>query len=210
MAPGALPRPSRVPEQRLLSPEIRRRWRRSCGTASGKLPNPLGFSVPRLLIGVGVSSEEGPGALTPGSRSQGPGRASVEKALEAHQRRHRWPLKFSHRWTGWVEQVGHTGQTIQTAIASLFGARPIRTKSNDDRGRNFIQGPTHTDQIEQCGSAICIGPLEMPLMVDMGTRPNTTRACEFVARFRWIANGVSGRVADKGSMEVATDIHICF
>ena len=27
MAPGALPRPGRVPEQRLLSPETCRRWR---------------------------------------------------------------------------------------------------------------------------------------------------------------------------------------
>lgn len=30
MAPGALPRPGRVPEQRLLSPETCRRWRRRC------------------------------------------------------------------------------------------------------------------------------------------------------------------------------------
>jgi hypothetical protein len=46
MAPGALPRPDRVLEQRLLSPEIcLRRWR-SCGTLSGKLPTPLGFSGP--------------------------------------------------------------------------------------------------------------------------------------------------------------------
>jgi hypothetical protein len=31
MAPGALPRPGRVPKQRLLSPEIRRWRRRSSG-----------------------------------------------------------------------------------------------------------------------------------------------------------------------------------
>jgi hypothetical protein len=76
MAPGALPRPGRVPEQRLLSPKIRRRWRRSCGTLSGKLPNPLGFSVPRLLIGEGASSEVEPGSLTHGWRGPGPGHAS--------------------------------------------------------------------------------------------------------------------------------------
>ena len=35
MAPGALPRPGRVPEQRLLSPETCRRWRRRCGTLRG-------------------------------------------------------------------------------------------------------------------------------------------------------------------------------
>jgi hypothetical protein len=45
MAPGALPRPGRVPEQRLLSPESRP-WRlRSCETSSGKLPNDLGFGI---------------------------------------------------------------------------------------------------------------------------------------------------------------------
>ena len=85
MAPGALPRPGRVPEQRLLSPKIRRRRRRSCGTVSGKLPNPLGFSVLRLLIGEGAMSGGGPGALTHGWRGQGPGRAtSVCGAPVAH------------------------------------------------------------------------------------------------------------------------------
>jgi hypothetical protein len=76
MAPGALPHPGRVPEQRLLSPEIRRRRRRSYGTVSGKLPTPLGFSVPRLLIGEGASSGGSQGLLTPGWRGQGLGRAT--------------------------------------------------------------------------------------------------------------------------------------
>jgi hypothetical protein len=76
MAPGALPHPGRVPEQRLLSPEIRRWWRRNCGTLSRKLPTLLRFSVPRLLIGEGASSEEGPGVLTPWWRGQGLGRAT--------------------------------------------------------------------------------------------------------------------------------------
>jgi hypothetical protein len=35
MAPRALPRPGRVPEQRLMSPESRRWQRRSCETSSG-------------------------------------------------------------------------------------------------------------------------------------------------------------------------------
>ena len=76
MAPGALARPGRVPEQRLLSPEIRRWWRRNCGTLSGKLPTPLGFSVPRLYIGEGASREGSQGLLTHGWRGQGLGRAS--------------------------------------------------------------------------------------------------------------------------------------
>jgi hypothetical protein len=75
MAPGALPHPDRVPEQRLLSPEIRRRRWRSCGTLSGNLPIVLGFSIGRLLIGEGASSEVDQGGLTMVGRGQGLGRA---------------------------------------------------------------------------------------------------------------------------------------
>jgi hypothetical protein len=64
-----------VPEQRLLSPEICRRWRWSCGTLSGNLPILQGFSIPRLLIGEGASSGGDQGGLTIGGRGQGQGRA---------------------------------------------------------------------------------------------------------------------------------------
>jgi hypothetical protein len=57
MAPGALSCPGRVPEQRILSPKIRRQRRRSCGTLSGILPTVLGFSVGRLFIGGEAASE---------------------------------------------------------------------------------------------------------------------------------------------------------
>jgi hypothetical protein len=77
MAPGALPYPGRVPEQRLLSPEIRRRRWRSYGTLSGKLSIPVGFSVPRLYIGEGVSSGGCQGLLTHRGRGQGLGRAAL-------------------------------------------------------------------------------------------------------------------------------------
>jgi hypothetical protein len=75
IAPGALPRPDRVPEQRLLSLEIclRRRW--SCGTVLGKTPIDLGFSVGRLLIGERASSEVDQGLLTTGGRGQALGRS---------------------------------------------------------------------------------------------------------------------------------------
>jgi hypothetical protein len=77
MAPGALPHPGRVPEQRLLSPKIRRwRWR-SYRTLSGNLPTPLGFSVPRLYIGKGASSGGCQGLLTHRGRDQGLGRAAL-------------------------------------------------------------------------------------------------------------------------------------
>jgi hypothetical protein len=73
MALGALPYPGRVPEQRLLSPKIRWRWRRSCGTVLEILPIPLGFSIGRLLIGEGASSEVEQGGHTMGGRGQGLG-----------------------------------------------------------------------------------------------------------------------------------------
>jgi hypothetical protein len=68
MAPGALPHPGRVPEQRLLSPEIRRRWWRSCETLLEISLIVLGFSVGRLLIGEGASSGVDQGGLTMGGR----------------------------------------------------------------------------------------------------------------------------------------------
>jgi hypothetical protein len=77
MAPGALPHPGRVPEQRLLSPKICLRQRRSCGTILGKTPIVLGFSVGRLLIGEGASSGVDQGLLTMGGRGQGLGRAPL-------------------------------------------------------------------------------------------------------------------------------------
>jgi hypothetical protein len=75
MAPGALLCPGKVPEQRLLSPKICRRWRWSCGTVLGKMPIVLGFFVGRLLIGEGASSGVDQGSLTTGGRGQGLGRA---------------------------------------------------------------------------------------------------------------------------------------
>jgi hypothetical protein len=66
MASGALPRPDRVPEQRLLSPEIRQWRRQSCGTSFGKLPIDLGFSVGRLYIGGEAASKGNQGAHTIG------------------------------------------------------------------------------------------------------------------------------------------------
>jgi hypothetical protein len=77
MAPGALPRPGRVPEQRLLSPKIHRRRRRSYGTLFGKLPTPLGFFIPMLYIGEAASSGGCQGALTRRGRGQGPGHAAL-------------------------------------------------------------------------------------------------------------------------------------
>jgi hypothetical protein len=54
MAPGALPHPGKVPEQRLLSPEIGlRQWRR-CRTLLGETLIDLGFLRRRLLIDEGA------------------------------------------------------------------------------------------------------------------------------------------------------------
>jgi hypothetical protein len=66
MAPGALPHPGRVPEQRFMSPKIRWWRRRSCRTSSPKTPIDIGFSVPRLYIGEEAASEVDQGHLTIG------------------------------------------------------------------------------------------------------------------------------------------------
>jgi hypothetical protein len=71
IALGAISRPGRVPEQRLLSPEIAlRRWQR-CGTFLGETPIDLGFSRRRLYIGGGAMSEGTRGSHTTGGRGQG-------------------------------------------------------------------------------------------------------------------------------------------
>jgi hypothetical protein len=57
MAPGAIPRPDKVPEEILLSPKLRLRWRRCCRTFRGWTPIHLGFSHRRLYIGGGAISE---------------------------------------------------------------------------------------------------------------------------------------------------------
>jgi hypothetical protein len=79
---GALPRPGRVPKQRLLSPEIRRRRQRSCRTLSRKLSIILGFSVGRLFIG-GEAASEGhqEGLTTPGRGQEGGAPPHGEPAL---------------------------------------------------------------------------------------------------------------------------------
>jgi hypothetical protein len=64
-----------VPEQRLLSLEIRRWWQQSCGTLLEISPILLGFSIGRLLIGKGASSGGDQGLVTIGGHGQGLGRA---------------------------------------------------------------------------------------------------------------------------------------
>jgi hypothetical protein len=77
MAPGALPRPGRVPKQRLLSPKFCLQRRRSCGTVLEISQTPLGFSVPRLYIGERASSGDCQGTLTHRGRGQGLGHAAL-------------------------------------------------------------------------------------------------------------------------------------
>jgi hypothetical protein len=49
MAPGALPSPGRVLEQRLLSPKTHRWWQQNCGTLSRKTLIDLGSRLRRVL-----------------------------------------------------------------------------------------------------------------------------------------------------------------
>jgi hypothetical protein len=78
-----------VPEQRLLSPEIFRRRRRSCGTLLEISLIVLGFSVGRLLIGEGASSGGDQGGHTMGGHDQGIGHAPYCVGSP-------WPLSGSH------------------------------------------------------------------------------------------------------------------
>jgi hypothetical protein len=63
-APGAIPHPGRVPEQRLLSPKIGLRWRRRCGTFRGCGLIDLGFSRQWQYIGGRARSMGARGAHT--------------------------------------------------------------------------------------------------------------------------------------------------
>jgi hypothetical protein len=75
-APGAIPCTGRVPEQRLLSPEIGLQWRRRCRTFRGWMPIDLGFSRRRNYIGGRAMSEGGSGAHTTPRRGQRGGGAT--------------------------------------------------------------------------------------------------------------------------------------
>jgi hypothetical protein len=71
MAPGAIPCPGRVSEQRLLSPKIGLQWQRRCGTFCGSVPIPLGFSRQREFIGGRAMLGGTPGAHTTWWHGQG-------------------------------------------------------------------------------------------------------------------------------------------
>jgi hypothetical protein len=71
MSLEAIPHPGRVPEQRLLSLELRLRWRRCCGTFRGWAPIYLGFSHWRIYIGGGAMSEGTMGPTLGGGAARG-------------------------------------------------------------------------------------------------------------------------------------------
>ena len=79
MAPGALPRPGRVPEHTLMSPKICLRWRRRCGTVSGKnADSPRVFRPRGFYVGEGASSRGLPGRSSHiGGAARGQGRAAL-------------------------------------------------------------------------------------------------------------------------------------
>jgi hypothetical protein len=77
MTLGAIPHPGRVPEQRLLSPEIGLRWRWRCATFHGRRLDYIGFSRRRDFIGRRAMSEGGQEAHTTPWRGQRGGRHQV-------------------------------------------------------------------------------------------------------------------------------------
>ena len=76
MAPRSIPRPGKVPEQRLLSPESRLRWRRRSGTRGGKRLLILGFASRGPYMGERVKAVEGRGHVTTCSRGPEGSRAT--------------------------------------------------------------------------------------------------------------------------------------
>ena len=87
MAPGAIPRPGRVPEQRLLSPESRLRRQRRYETFRGFLIGYLGFSTRRHLIGEEATRGGARGAHTT------PGRGLAWPAPGLHENRLFWSIR---------------------------------------------------------------------------------------------------------------------
>ena len=87
MAPGAISRPGRVPEQRLLSPESHLRRRRRYETFRGFLFGYLGFSTRRYLIG-----EEARRGGARGARTT-PGRGLAWPAHGLHENRLFWSIR---------------------------------------------------------------------------------------------------------------------
>ena len=77
MAPGVNPRPDRVPEQELLTPETCRRWRRRCGCFCGICRIPLGHMCQGKYIGEGATSVAARGPHTLWWRTRGWTRATM-------------------------------------------------------------------------------------------------------------------------------------
>ena len=87
MAPGAIPRPGRVREQRFLSPKSPQRWWWRCGTFHGFLIGFLGFSNRKHLIGEEATRGGARGAHTT------PGRGLVWPAPELHKYGLFWSIR---------------------------------------------------------------------------------------------------------------------
>ena len=95
MAPGAIPRPGWVPEQRLLSPESRLRRRRRYGTFRGFLLGSLGFSIWRHLIGEEATRGGARGAHTTPGRGLDRAWAPRKRAFMEHT---------NLDWVGYISQ----------------------------------------------------------------------------------------------------------
>jgi hypothetical protein len=133
-----------VPEQRLLSPEIRRRWRRSCGTVLEKSSNPLGFSVPRLLIGEGASSG-GCQGLLPHS-SHGPGLVCKGAGLS-------WPSGLGMRWILCLEHS--PWNSLQLCIWRVFCLTPPST-CNGPSSKTVLVQISEKSQFDSNKVSTCI------------------------------------------------------
>jgi hypothetical protein len=120
MSPGAIPRPSRVPKQRLLSPKICLRWRRGCGNFHGWMPIDLGFSRQRHFIGGRAMSEGTRGAHTTRWRAQ---RGRVRATL----------------WWGCLAALLHLYFGLRLCVGKIGGLAFVSSDSENISCANFLK-----------------------------------------------------------------------
>jgi hypothetical protein len=130
MAPGALPHLGRVPEQRLLSPEICRR-RRSCGTLLEISPIVLGFSVGGIFIGERASSGGDQGVSPQGGVTRG-------WAAPPHGEAGPWPPSGSRSVFGpLLEKIGVL-ELVSSNFENIFCVAFLKHKNSRKQGTGTV------------------------------------------------------------------------
>jgi hypothetical protein len=132
MASGALPHPDRVPEQRLLSLEIRR-WRQwSCQTLLEILPIDLGFSIPKAFYRRRGIIRRRPG----GSHHRG-GKAR-SWAMPPHGEAAPWPPSSSHSVFGPLSRKIGVLELVSSNSENISCVAFLKHKNSKKRGTDTV------------------------------------------------------------------------